>query len=125
MQLGSWSILIRNNSIAATTALLNVIRGEARWPSLQEVGFDVSRTDGEWSFGPPRGDPLQPSVQDLRQALTHLSSPDLDEWASFILAASNLVDLTVVGNDEDGAEIIERLWDIAFSKSPGALPSEK
>lgn len=85
-----------------------VARGECHWSALREAGFDASRTQAGWEFGPWENAPLNVARDDVVQGITqHRQSPEkAQEWASFLLAAG------VYALDDE--EVIDALWKLSF-----------
>lgn len=108
--LESWCTMTLNDS---QRVLLEVVRGQKPWSTLQQYGFKVSYYEGRWEFGLNSVPPLRVSVSDISEGLLGLLAKpdDLRQWASFILSAASLVDLEDM---EDHDLLLEALWDASF-----------
>jgi hypothetical protein len=95
--------------------LLEVVRGHKPWTVLQRHGLNVSYYDGSWEFGVESDPPLLVSPSDISEGLLGLSSRPREqrEWASFILAASSLLDLEYVQACD---LLLEALWEATFGE---------
>lgn len=111
-----------------TALLLEVVQGKKHWRELPTHGVDVRFYAGKWKFPPSIGEPLRPSLQDLVQGMrASLHDPAaLAEWAQFILAASDFIELESLG--DRGEQLQECLWDLSrgqVEKAVAMVASEK
>lgn len=98
-----------------------VIRGEAHWSSLREIGFEIDlraeQGRREWKQGRcPASVPLQAS--DVMVGITNLRArpAELSEWASFLWACDG-VDFSALDDDSPRNEAIkDAIWRLAFGE---------
>ena len=97
------------------STVMKVLRGELTWSSLNGDGVEIERKGDRWLFPPVVIEPLKPTHEDIAAGIgAYLGKPEqLKEWASFLLAASSLVDLEELDNAW-GNELLEVLWDLSF-----------
>ena len=102
----------------SSNEIMRVVRGQAHWSSLQHLGFNIRREPNRWIMPPVLKDLVMPKISDVATGILSLQfKPDeLVEWASFVLAASSLINLETIGETPVGKKILEALWDLSFAK---------
>jgi len=100
-----------------TSAILGVVRGNVHWRTLRTHGIDI-RLSGKntWEFGAYSGEPVLVSADDILQGIEQQIDDEtrILEWARFVLAASDLVNLDRV--DDSEGELLDCIWDISYGK---------
>jgi hypothetical protein len=94
--------------------VLAFVRGERGWQDLALAGVSVSFMDDGCDCEGAGTVVVRPSVADIATGFTtHMSSREVDlrRWASVILAASTIIDLEALEQDQDGEQILSALWD--------------
>ena len=111
------------NTTTAHAAILDVVRGNASWASLRGYGIDVRRIPGErrWEFGAYNGEPVLVSEADVVEGIKkQLANEDsIAEWAQFVLAASDLINLDELDDSRGG--LLDCLWKISDGELDCAL----
>lgn len=99
-----------------TNVILAVIRGELPLSTLSEVGVLVEFTEQSCEVETETSLVVTPSANDIVCGLiAHKEHPhDLKQWASFVMAASQLVDFDKLELHEDCDRLIDALWDASF-----------
>lgn len=94
-----------------------VVRGEVNWGSLRGAETTIEHLDDQWTF---RTDcsPIEVGAKDVATGLLNLQHRELElvEWASFLLAASDLVSLEALHGSARGESLLTACWDLAFEK---------
>lgn len=95
--------------------VLNVVRGIDHWTVLRKIG--VSYNENTWFFD-SYPNPVSIEVNDLFMGFKNYSKDKLalQEWATFMLAASNLISFEVLENDLQGDKLLNALWDASFGE---------
>jgi len=90
-------------------AVLNVVRG-LKAPSTL-VKYGIAKHGDTWSF-PLCDDPVVVSMQALQAGLMAVKEHRelAREWASFLLAASNVISFEQIEDEPEGEQLIELLW---------------
>lgn len=99
-----------------------VVQGKLPVSALGEAGvtFEVQedQPDGDRRIKLQLKTPLHVELHPVDIAhglLTYKNQPDaLREWASFILSASEILDLTSLESWPEGDELLNALWDASF-----------
>lgn len=99
-----------------------VIQGKLPISALGDAGvvFDIQQDEpgGDRRISLRLKTPLhiEPRPIDIAYGLlVYKDQPDkLREWASFILSASEIIDLTVLESWSEGDELLSALWDASF-----------
>lgn len=103
------------NTTTNTAAILDVVRGNAHWTTLRDCGIDVRRVAAanRWEFATYDCDPVVVSEADVVQGIKKQIGNEelLSEWAQFVLAASDLVDVAKLGDSDGG--LLDCLWEIS------------
>jgi hypothetical protein len=101
--------------------ILAVVRGEADLSALNHIGIEITidETGGERRVilkgtSPTR---ISPEPVDLAKGLlAHGRNPErLRDWATFVLTASDLIDLQAMDKWPEGDELLSALWDASFA----------
>ena len=99
-----------------------VIRGEAHWSCLRDMGFEIElhadRGRREWNQG-RCPDSVLLHVSDVIAGIANLRArpAELSEWASF-LQACDAVDFSALDEDSPRNEAIkDAIWRLAFGES--------
>jgi hypothetical protein len=102
----------------STNQIIQVIRGEAHWSSLQQLGFRILREADRWIMPPAPEEVAVPETSDLAAGILRFEfqADELREWASFVLAASSLINLERIDKTNVGQKLLEALWDLSFGK---------
>lgn len=102
-----------------TTEILDVVRASSSWEQLKKYGVMLS--DNEWRFPAPSSEPVIICVQDVVDGYNQYQGDEnaLKSWASFLLAASDLISFQRIEDGPNGDQVIGALWDVAFGV-PGA-----
>ncbi len=99
-------------------ALGRVVRGEDKWESLRQQGVRIDYENGEWSISPLQSDPVPISIEDIAAGfITLFGKDEAIEWASFLLAASPLIDLEPLQDMPHGEVLLNGLWDLSFDRN--------
>ena len=110
--------------------VLAVVRGQLPLSALEEAGIllhiDVKETsDCERRISLNLNSPMTvaPKPIDIASGLlAYKAAPDqLREWASFVLGASEVIDLAPLETWPEGEELLNGLWDASFE---GGLKQE-
>lgn len=99
-----------------------VVRGQLPMSALEDAGVSINVQENE--SGNERRikvglrTPLSVDLQPVDLALGLLEYKDhpakLREWATFIMSASEIIDLTFLESWPEGEELLEALWDASF-----------
>ena len=101
-------------------AVLAVIRGELGLSALDSLGIhlQIEEVGGERKITVKGSHSIRvsPKPIDLAKGLAvHRGEPKkLRDWASFVLGASEIIDLERVDRWPEGDEILSALWDASF-----------
>jgi hypothetical protein len=103
----------------SSQALL-IVRGEAHWSSLQAFDCQIRRENEKWVFSPWNGPVVSPEAGDLVLGINNQKRhPEkLQEWASFLLAASSIISFEKIETSVIGESLIDALWDLAKNGIP-------
>lgn len=99
---------------AGEAVVLEFARGERDWRDLELVGLTVSFMDDGCDCDGAGTVVAAPSVRDVAQGfIRHLEAREIDlrRWASVMLAASAVMDLSRLEKHPEGERIISALWD--------------
>lgn len=112
----------RNNQDLPRELVRAVVRGQLPMSALKDAGVSVNVQENE--PGKERRinirlrTPLSVDLQPVDLALGLLEYKDnpqkLQEWATFIMSASEIIDLTFLESWPEGEELLEALWDASF-----------
>src|ERR687891_441893 len=79
---------------------LSVIRGEASFDVLRQIGIEIESEDGSYELRSGNFDlAVAPTVADIAKGLLRYGSGnrnDLKKWAFFLLAESGAIDLSAI-----------------------------
>lgn len=97
--------------------IISVIRGKAHWSSLN-CGEIVIRKDGDQWIVPSLQEIIAPKLSDVASGILNLypRTGELQEWASFLLAASPLITFDAFESSQDGEFLLNILWDLSSSE---------
>ena len=99
-------------------AILDVVRGKAEWASLLAYGVDIRHFPRErrWEFGAYDAEPVVVTEPDVVEGINRQIADEglIAEWAQFLLAASDLIDLDKLSDSEAG--LLDCLWEISDGK---------
>lgn len=111
-----------NNQDLPRELVRAVVRGQLPMSALEDAGVSVNVQENE--PGKERRikirlrTPLSVDLQPVDLALGLLeykdNPPKLQEWATFIMSASEIIDLTFLESWPEGEELLEALWDASF-----------
>jgi hypothetical protein len=98
--------------------VIKCVRGEKDWSSLRECGVDISLQGEKWVIASSQHIPVCPKIRDFAIGILNLyhNKGKIKTWASFLLAASSIVDFTVLEESEKGDTLLNSLWDISFGQ---------
>lgn len=99
---------------ADQTLVLQFVRGERNWQDLAHVGVIVSFMDDGCDCEGGGTVVATPSLRDVAQGLVQYlggREVDLRRWASVVLAASAVIDLSALEHDPEGERLLSALWD--------------
>ena len=83
--------------------------------SLRELGIEIDHANDEWSISFAKSGPVPIEIHDLAFGFLNQSGgTESTEWASFILAASPLIDLEPLEDHPHGEILLNGLWDLSF-----------
>ena len=106
--------------------VLAVIRGQLPLATLEQVGIHFCQVTGANSRGEnqarvevPFATTVSPKPVDIASGLlAYKDHPvQLREWASFVLGASEIIDLEPLEKWPEGDELLSGLWDASFDGS--------
>jgi len=95
-----------------------VVRGEKPIESLGTLGVQISHVAGVCRIDGSGTTVAKPSLEDVAVGIINCARSDASqcrEWAAVILAASAVIDLACLEASEEGASLLEVLWDAAQS----------
>ena len=99
-------------------AILDVVRGKTEWASLLDYGVNMRHFPNErrWEFDAYDGDPVVVTEPDVVEGINRRIADRrlIAEWAQFILAASDLIDVEKLNDSEGG--VLDCLWEISEGK---------
>ncbi len=120
MRVATWFILKSKlpDPIELPETILAVVRGCIPWWRLNDFDALAKKTAIGWSFAPVQIRPILINGDDIRSGLSNLinDSERMKEWASFLLAASSLVDLQELESERGGDNLFELIWDLQSSR---------
>ena len=98
-----------------TQTILNVVRGVEPWQALEKMG--IQRNGSHWSF-PLYSNSVLITMNDLIMGFKHYTydKQALQEWATFMLLASDLISFDTIESDPRFDDIMGALWDISFGE---------
>ena len=99
-----------------------VVRGQLPMSALEGAGVSVSVQEDEAAkkrrIKVGLRTPISVDLEPVDLALGLLeykdNPPKLQEWATFIMSASEIIDLTFLESWPEGEELLEGLWDASF-----------
>jgi hypothetical protein len=117
--------MIQNSGTAErfqSELIRGVVRGQLPMSALADAGIsiDVRENEGakERRIKVGLRTPISVDLQPVDLALGLLEYKDnpgkLQEWATFIMSASEVIDLTFLESWPEGEELLEALWDASF-----------
>jgi hypothetical protein len=114
-------MIITDVKIDKKQVLLEIIRADRGLSELESIGIEYHKNGQEIEIKlSSQWDNIviTPSLSDILTGYSRLSISltYLKKWADFILSASNCIDLSCLENDDLGEEVLNKLWDISFSK---------
>ncbi len=101
--------------------LLEIIRVDRSLSDLESIGIEYQNNGQDVEINLISQDDnlvITPTLGDILTGYSRLSIfPNyLQKWANFILSASNFIDLSCLENDDLGEEVLNKLWELCFSK---------
>lgn len=93
------------------------VRGDISPMQLKPIGVRVSGYDNILEIDGPRDLLVMAAPRDVACGLLRYPqhSPELKKWATFLLAASSIVDFAAIDESEYGEILIGALWDCSFT----------
>jgi hypothetical protein len=112
--------IIQNNE-KLIEAVFEVVKGQKPWEYLKEAGLNISFYNSKWEISSVSFEPIKLGVKDFAEGVIRNVSnkENIHEWASFLLAASSLIEFDVFDESENGKKLLDCLWDLSF-KEDGA-----
>lgn len=101
------------------------VRGKSDWRSLRSLGLQIEYEPGMCVVKGKGKTVFTPTIRDVAIGFAHLLDTPLEmpKWASVLLAASSVIDLSNLDN-ETGNALIDALWNASNGIPPSAKTVE-
>ena len=104
------------SSIPADELVRGIVRGEMSVELLESLGLHFSHDAGAYRIDGAGTTVVRPGLEDVAMGIINCARADVSrcrEWAAVILAASAVIDLACLETSQEGASLLDALWDAA------------